>query len=938
MRAFVRAAVAAALVLILSAPTIAADRSFKRDDLADAAIKLEAQIKAEAGQVTKSAAALRREADAAFQRNDVRSGMQILGQIVTVAPDDSANWLRLARTVPRIWPANDREKNLLLERAATAAYIAYQRSGNPTEQAESLLVIARTYADRQVWRPALDALRVSLELREVAEVRQQYERMREDHGFRLLDYTVDSDSASPRVCFQFSEDLPSKRTDFLPFVSVGGQDKPALSVQERQLCVEGLKHGERYSITLRAGVPSQVKETLTKSADFSVYVRDRKPLVRFTGKAYVLPRTGQRGIPVVSVNTAAVALEIYRIGDRNVLETVVGRDFQRNLDRYGINRLTEERGSQVWKGEMAVEQVLNTEVTTAFPVGEAIGALSPGVYVMVAQVAGAPQDDVDSLATQWFIVSDLGLTAFSGNDGIHAFVHSLDTTQPEGATEVRLLSRSNEVLADKRTDDSGHVQFEANLARGEGALAPAMLIASDSGGDYAFLSLKAPGFDLTDRGVSGRVVPAGLDAFVYTERGVYRSGESVQVTALVRDGQGMAALDVPLTLVVERPDGVEYRRAVVPDQGLGGRALSVALVPSAPSGTWRVRAFADPKRPPVGEATFLVEDYVPDRIEFDLASKAKGISKTSAAEITVDGRFLYGAPAAKLELEGEVIVSPASERSGFARYQFGLADEDVETTRQPLENLRATDVNGKASFAVTLEKQPETTRPLEAQVVVRMAEPGGRAVERKLTLPVIADGPMIGVKPLFSGRSLGEGESATFDVIVAAPEGASLARSGLRYELLKVDTRYQWYRRDGAWDFEPVKTTKRVADGQIDVAAARPARISVPVQWGRYRLEVSTGDGELTSVGFDAGWYAEASADTPDLLEIALDKPEYVPGENMTVAVTARTAGQVTLNVIADRLVSTVTQDVAAGTAQLRVPVGNDWGSGAYVVATLRRP
>src|SRR5258707_1337003 len=346
-----------------------------------------------------------------------------------------------------------------------------------------------------------------------------------------------------------------------------------------------------------------------------------------------------------------------------------------------------------------------------------------------------------------------------------------------------------------------------------------MLIASDSGGDYAFLNLKTPGFDLTDRGVSGRAVPAGLDAFIYSERGVYRSGETVQVTALVRDGQGMAALDVPLTLVVERPDGVEYRRAVVPDQGLGGRALSVALVPSAPTGTWRVRAFADPKRPPVGEATFLVEDYVPDRIEFDLASKAKGVSKTSAAEITVDGRFLYGAPAAKLELEGEVIVSPASERPGFARYQFGLADEDVETTRQPLENLPATDPNGKANFVVKLEKQPETTRPLEAQVVVRMAEPGGRAVERELTLPVTAGGPMIGVKPLFSGRSLGEGENATFDVVFAAPDGASLAR-----------------------------------------------------------------------------------------------------------------------NVIGDRLVSTVTQDVAAGTAQLRVPVGSDWGSGAYVVATLRRP
>jgi uncharacterized protein YfaS (alpha-2-macroglobulin family) len=941
MLAFVRAAFAAALVLLLSVPASAADKPFKRDDLADAAIKLEAQIKAEAGQVTKPAAALRREADAAFQRNDFRSGMQILGQIVAVAPDDSANWLRLAKTVLQIRPSNDREKSLLLERAATAAYIAYQRStGNASEEAESLVVVARTYADRSVWRPALDALRVSLDLREVAEVRQQYERVREDHGFRLLDYTVDADAASPRVCFQFSEDLPSKRTDFSPFVAVGGQDKPALSVQDRQLCVEGLKHGERYAITLRAGIPSLVRETLSKSADFNVYVRDRKPLVRFTGKAYVLPRTGQRGIPVVSVNTAAVALEIYRIGDRNLLETVVGRDFQRNLDRYDVSRLTEERGAQVWKGEMTVEQTLNTDVTTAFPADQAIGTLSPGVYVLVAQAAGTPKEEFDSLATQWFIVSDLGLTAFSGNDGIHAFVHSLDTTQPKGAVEIRLLSRSNEVLARKRTSDTGHVQFEANLARGEGALAPAMLIASDTKGDYAFLSLKAPAFDLSDRGVSGRAVPAGLDAFVYTERGVYRSGETVHVTALLRDGQGMAALNVPVTLVVERPDGVEYRRAVVPDQGVGGRALPVPLVSSAPTGTWRVRAFTDPKRPPVGEATFMVEDYVADRLEFELATKAKGVSKTSSAEVTVDGHFLYGAPAAKLELEGEVIVAPASERPGFARYQFGLGDEEVETARQPLEGLPETDPTGKASFTVTLDKQPVTTRPLEAQIILRMAESGGRAVERKLTLPVVPGGPMIGVKPLFSGRSLGEGENATFDVVLASPDGASIARSALRYELLKVDTKYQWYRRDGVWDFEPVKTTKRVADGQVDVAAAKPGRISVPVQWGRYRLEVSTGDrnGPVTSIGFDAGWYADASADTPDLLEIALDKPEYAPGDSMTVAVTARTAGKVTLNVIGDRLITTVTQDVTPGTAKLRVPVGNDWGSGAYVLATLRRP
>src|SRR5580704_947571 len=318
MLTFVRAGLAAALVLLvpmLAAAPASAEKAYQRDDLADSAIKLEAKIKSDAGAVTKPAATLRRDADAAFGRNDFRTGLQILGQIVVVAPNDSANWLRLAKSVLQIRPGNDQERSALLDRAATAAYIAYQRTSNPAEEAESLLLISRSFADRSLWRPSLDAMRQSLELREVADVRQQYERMREDHGFRLLDYSVDSDAASPRACFQFSEDLPGKRTDFSPFVTVAGEDKPALSVEERQICVEGLKHGERYTVTMRAGIPSVVKETLAKTAEFNIYVRDRKSFVRFSDKAYVLPRTGQRGIPVVSVNTATVSIEIYRIGD-----------------------------------------------------------------------------------------------------------------------------------------------------------------------------------------------------------------------------------------------------------------------------------------------------------------------------------------------------------------------------------------------------------------------------------------------------------------------------------------------------------------------------------------------------------------------------------------------------------------------------------------------
>jgi uncharacterized protein YfaS (alpha-2-macroglobulin family) len=921
----------------------AADKAFRRDELADSAIKLEAQIKSEAGPVAKTAATLRTDADAAFKRSDFRAGLQTLGQIVAIAPDDSANWLRLAKTIFQIRPATSSETTSLRERAATAAYIAYQRAGNAGEEAEALAVLGRAMEERKLWRPALDALRLSLEMREVADVRGQYEKLRDDHGFRLLDYTVDSDSASPRACFQFSEEL-AKRVDFAPFLALAGSDKPALTSEEKQLCVEGLKHGERYNINLRAGLPSTVKESLPKSAEFNIYVRDRKPFVRFTGRAYVLPRTGQQGIPVVSVNTQSVTVNVFRIGDRNLINTVIGSDFQTALSKYQLESLGDERGMKVWTGELATASTLNADVTTAFPVDQAIGELQPGVYVMTAAAKGPGSgggDDDGSLATQWFIVSDLGLTAFSGNDGIHVFVNSLASTDPMAKADVRLVARNNEILATRKTDDSGHVLFEAGLAKGEGGLSPALLTVTSDKNDYAFLSLKSNAFDLSDRGVSGRAVPAGADAFVYAERGVYRSGETVYLTALLRDGQGNAVTSGPMTLVVERPDGVEFRRTVLPDQGAGGRSLTLPLNSAVPTGTWRVRAFTDPKAPSVGETTFMVEDYVPDRIEFDISSKDKLIKADAPVELKVDGRFLYGAPASGLQLEGDLLVSPAANRPGFAGYQFGVTDEEsASNERTPIEGLPEADANGVATFPVSLAKPPSSTRPQEAQIFIRMTEAGGRAVERKFVLPVAPSAPMIGVKPLFKDKNVAEGDSAAFDVVVVSPEGTSLARSGLRYELLKMESRYQWYRQNSSWDYEPVKSTKRVADGDLTVAANAPARISLQPQPGRYRLDVKSNeaDGPITSVQFDVGWYSDGSADTPDLLETSIDKPEYLSGETMIVSVNARTAGLLTINVLGDRLLTTQSIAVKEGQSQIKIPVGKDWGTGAYVVATLRRP
>src|SRR5690606_16390660 len=217
---------------------------------------------------------------------------------------------------------------------------------------------------------------------------------------------------------------------------------------------------------------------------------------------------------------------------------------------------------------------------------ETIGQMEAGAYVITAKIKDEYTEYWDSIATQWFIVTDLGLTTIAGDDGVHAFVRSLDSAQPIAGATVRLVAVNNEILGEATTDADGRAVFAPGLARGEGGRAPQLLVAETGDGDYAFLDLSRPAFDLTDRGVEGRPSPGPLDLFATTERGVYRPGETVYLTALLRDERANAVTGLPLTLEIERPDGVTASSQLLNDEGAGGYFAALPMAAEAMRGSW----------------------------------------------------------------------------------------------------------------------------------------------------------------------------------------------------------------------------------------------------------------------------------------------------------------------------------------------------------------
>ena len=261
------------------------------------------------------------------------------------------------------------------------------------------------------------------------------------------------------------------------------------------------------------------------------------------------------------------------------------------------------------------------------------------------------------------------------------------------------MRKNNEILGTAKTDAEGRATFNPGLTRGEGGMAPAVLMAAKGDEDFVFLDMTKAGFDLSDRGVAGRAAPGALDVYAWTERGIYRAGETVHVAALARDAAANAVENLPLTFIFSRPDGVEDRRIVV-GRRVGRRPCRRSRRCRPPPCAAPGRSRSIPTRrsrrrqPDVPGRGFRAG---PDRVRPDRRHARDRAGET--ANVTVDGRFLYGAPAAGLALEGEVTLSTKRQWDSFKGYYFGLADEqEGEANRMPLTGLPLVGDDGKATL------------------------------------------------------------------------------------------------------------------------------------------------------------------------------------------------------------------------------------------------
>lgn len=756
------------------------------------------------------------------------------------------------------------------------------------------------------------------------------------------------DGSTPSVCLDFSAPVAFPSGSFPEdYVAVAPKAAVDVRVQDGALCLGGLGWGTAYSVTVRPGVPAADGSGKTTAAKtVALKLPDAPAAVGFAGSGYVLAQAGETALPVATVNVDRVKLRVLRIVDRNLIDEVAESDLARSLNGWSAQRISEIDGELVWEGTVDTPGPRNQRVRTGIPVDRILDRALPGVHVITAEPADRPSEDWTTLATQWLVVSNLGLTSFTGEDGLTTFVNALDSAQPVAGVETVLLARNNKLLGRAVTDAAGRADFAAGLLRGRGGNEATALLAYGPNSDFTILRLSGPAFDLSDRGVSGRTPPGPLDGFLWGDRDIYRPGETLRMAALLRTAEARAVESdkgggMPVTLAVVRPDGQDFRRMVLPAQDGGAYRADLELPRSAPTGQWNALLYADPKAAPIAEMPFAVEDFVPERLDLELTAEAPGIAAGETVKVALGGRFLFGAPAADLRVTAEVVVGVDPEPfPDWADYRFGLATEDWTAVRAELAETR-TDAEGKAAVDAILPEIGDTTLPLLASVRATLLEAGGRGVTRGLDLKVRRQEVAVGIRPGFADDVVPEDGSADFQVVALDPGGRAIDGRALGWELIREIWHYDWVRVNGNWEVETSVQSRRVEAGKLTSRGDGPLALSARVEWGWYRLEVyDPATGAAASVRFQAGWRAGPVAGAaPDKVKVTLDKQRYRPGETARLFIDPPYAGEALVTVLGRGVLETRRVTVPAGGAEVELTADDAWGAaGAYVGVTLLRP
>lgn len=519
------------------------------------------------------------------------------------------------------------------------------------------------------------------------------------------------------------------------------------------------------------------------------------------------------------------------------------------------------------------------------------------------------------------LVTDLGVIVKNNANQTHdVFVQSIQTGLPvEGAT-VELLGKNGIALYSKKTSANGHVNFSSTADFTHEKQPTVYVVKAQN--DLSFIpfdrrsrQINMSKFDIG--GVSSNVNQRdALNAYVFSDRGIYRPGETVNTGFIVKNVDFSNVEGIPLEVVVHGPrnNEVKIKKIKLPEKGF----FDFQYLTDATSDTGRYQVSLHLIRDnryrgrKIGSTSFKVEEFQPDTMKIEsriLNVEDKGWYQKGKININVSLNNLFGIPAQNRNLTGRMIIRPA--RFSFKEYSdFTFTTPFTDKHKTPLsidERLatQKTDADGRVHFEVDLQRFSQGTYDFQF-IAEGFDQAGGRSVtssNRALISPLEF---LVGHKADGALDYINANSKRTIEFISIDKALNKRKQAGLRFNVIEVQYVSTLVKQgNGTYKYQTVKKEKEQSSSALEITEKGYQYAIDTTIPGDFAIEIlDANNRRLSRVNYSVVGVGNLAGklDKNAELQLKLDKADYHAGELIEMNIKAPYAGAGLITIESDKV------------------------------------
>lgn len=528
--------------------------------------------------------------------------------------------------------------------------------------------------------------------------------------------------------------------------------------------------------------------------------------------------------------------------------------------------------------------------------------------------------DPDSQTSDYrlIVLTDLGIIAKKAADGTQSvFVQSIASGAPVSNALVKVISRNNTVIASQFTNKLGVAQLPS-LENFKQELEPVMYLVT-RGQDQSFLpidksdrTLDFSRFDIRGQEISPE--KNAIKTFLFNDRGIYRPGESVYIGMISKALDWKKSLaNVPLTLEIMSPSGKTQWQKTIRVSESGFNDLTYPLSENAETGEWTAHILIGQQQEQidVGSMTFQVQEFEPDTLKINTMfnrSQQAGWVSPQDLKATIHLTNLFGMPAQKRRVSANIMLhSLFPSFPEYKNYQFydNQRNKNAILLETELQD-QTTDNNGDAVFALNLAQEAENTVQMLYFTADGYENNSGRGVSKVQSVLVSAQPWLVGYSSAQDLNYLRENGVSQVNLIAINPSLQKISVQGLSAVLMERKyVSVLTEQRSGAYKYESKLVENQIDEKPLDIDQNGSDFALNTERSGDFVLVINNQYGETVNrIPYTVIGNSNVSVamDKNTELKLNLNKKQFMPGEEIEVAINAPYAGSGLITIERDRV------------------------------------